>query len=230
MVMAVHQGESLPQLDMPYGKYVWASRGVVDNPHFRTWLERLFLQLKTGTDLASLEQWKQWKQQGLLFWDLLFSIWLSYIIFIISSIACREANCCCSQVRNAFIGFCSAAVSDTCAVAQCCCWWRNTRKLVGFTTFLRVFDRTHDPKQKIRRCIVASELVYPFFSKDGMLQQCDQTPHTHTHTHICRGYCLAQALGELIEVDLQPYFNQFPDRNEFLVPEWCVILDDIGIY
>lgn len=169
------QGESLPQLDVPYGKYVGHPRGSRDRRkpalHLWTWLEILPEdKKKEGKD------WQVWSFETngsnwiLLFWRVVvFKMiylhyfihrWLHRIIF------------CWSQVRNAFIGFCSAAVSDTCAVAQ---WiagqlasWRRrhqTRWWGETPTSNEGCLRTDPcPQTKMRRwTIVASELVCLFF-------------------------------------------------------------------
>ena len=207
----------------------WASPGSRDRRKpalYRwTWLEILpEEQKKTSRKrLASLEVWNNGSNwRCCCFGDLLFSRWyiiIKYHPFAGCHFWLHRIFFCWSQVRNAFIGFCSAAVSDTCAVAQ----WiagqlaeKTPDTLMGWNTHfkLRVFViGPMTPNKNAKGKIVASELICLFFFKDDVFF-CNVSNPPHTHTHICKGYCLAQALGELVEIDLQPYFNQFPDRNE----------------
>lgn len=187
---------------------------------------------KNRKRLVSLELWNNGSSWIFMdFGDLLFSRW--YYLHKISSICwLHRIIFCWSQVRNAFIGFCSAAVSDTCAVAQ----WiagqlaeKTPDTLMGWNTHLklRVFEdgpMTPNKNAKGKNCGKWTCLSI-FLQKDCVFF-CNVSKPPPTHTHICKGYCLAQVLGELVEIDLQPYFNQFPDRNEFFpldafVPEWC---------
>ena len=203
---------------------------------FWTWLETPRRKKTSRKKLVSLELWNKWKQQDFYgFWR--FVVFKMIYLHEISSICWLP----CWLHCIIFVDLRWGMPSSASVLLQCqtlvplpselriASWRRRhqTRWWGENPLKIRVFeDGPMTPNKNAKGKIVASELVCLFIFLKMVCFFAMWANPPHTHTRICKGYCLAQVLGELVEIDLQPYFNQFPDRNDFFpldafVPEWC---------
>lgn len=199
---------------------------------------------KNRKRLVSLELWNNGSSWIFMdFGDLLFSRW--YYLHKISSICwLHRIIFCWSQVRNAFIGFCSAAVSDTCAVAQ----WiagqlaeKTPDTLMGWNTHLklRVFEdgpMTPNKNAKGKNCGKWTCLSI-FLQKDCVFFcNVSKPPPTHTHTHLQR--LLFGSSTWWTCWNWPPTLLQSISGSQWIFPTWCicsrmmwhVILEFVKIY